>query len=314
MPVCMSNTPADLCTMHYRVAAVNGALYILRQPVRKLLLDASQQRCQGVETESGQVAQLLLRQAYMSMWVAWRRKCRMLCCMHTSQHLYCVHQPDSPVVVLPLSLQHLLAVTGLAVLRRQKLWSKETTTGQFLACLTAFLMQNQESRLACILCWQCVVTCQFVCMQVIRCAAFAASSHLLADLLQNQTAATDHTAQPTQHGQQQLQTRQEQKAQKRISRAICILDGPLQVCLTLYADACMLSCSDACHSVLWSALLLMSCCNVDCCSCPACFPVLCTFAYHLPVWHDDLACQRLGLLAYKLGLLACEHHHSVLIA
>lgn len=38
-----------------RVAAVNGALYILRQPVRKLLLDPDQQQCLGIETETGQV-------------------------------------------------------------------------------------------------------------------------------------------------------------------------------------------------------------------------------------------------------------------
>ena len=38
-----------------RVAAVNGALYILRQPLKMLLLDAGMQRCTGVETEQGQV-------------------------------------------------------------------------------------------------------------------------------------------------------------------------------------------------------------------------------------------------------------------
>ena len=44
------------------MAAVNGAVYVLRQPIDSLLLDPETKQCKGIQTGSGQVS-LLTSQA-----------------------------------------------------------------------------------------------------------------------------------------------------------------------------------------------------------------------------------------------------------
>ena len=39
-----------------RVAAVNGAVYVLRQPIHSLLLDPETKQCKGIQTDAGQVS------------------------------------------------------------------------------------------------------------------------------------------------------------------------------------------------------------------------------------------------------------------
>ena len=39
-----------------RVAAVKGAVYVLRQPIHSLLLDPETKQCKGIQTGSGQVS------------------------------------------------------------------------------------------------------------------------------------------------------------------------------------------------------------------------------------------------------------------
>ena len=39
-----------------RVAAVHGAVYVLRQPIHSLLLDPETRQCKGVQTNTGQVS------------------------------------------------------------------------------------------------------------------------------------------------------------------------------------------------------------------------------------------------------------------
>lgn len=39
----------------YRLAAVHGAIYVLRQPVSNLLLDPETHHCRGIQTSTGQV-------------------------------------------------------------------------------------------------------------------------------------------------------------------------------------------------------------------------------------------------------------------
>ena len=39
-----------------RVAAVNGAVYVLRQPIHSLLLDPETKQCKGIQTGAGQVS------------------------------------------------------------------------------------------------------------------------------------------------------------------------------------------------------------------------------------------------------------------
>lgn len=38
-----------------RAAAVNGAVYVLRQPIHSLLLDPITKQCKGIQTDAGQV-------------------------------------------------------------------------------------------------------------------------------------------------------------------------------------------------------------------------------------------------------------------
>ncbi|KAL3156780.1 hypothetical protein ABBQ38_001051 [Trebouxia sp. C0009 RCD-2024] len=46
---------AELPQAFCRVAAVNGAVYVLRQPIHSLLLDPETRQCRGIQTDTGQV-------------------------------------------------------------------------------------------------------------------------------------------------------------------------------------------------------------------------------------------------------------------
>ena len=111
-------------------------------------------------------------------------------------------------------------------------------------------------------------------MQVIKCSAFAASSHLLGSLIDRQDteAQKPHLQQGRQESPQQGKSEPQQAAKEpqhaaeRVSRAVCILDGSLQArCKAMLCSKHSMLCC-AVLNVLCHVVLNMLYCNDHCCA------------------------------------------------
>jgi len=204
---------------------VHGAVYVLRQPIESLLLDPETRHCRGIQTDTGQVNIL---PAWP--WTPDSTMCTSFCtCTAESPPVMsCCHGFASAHHSLLLMVMSRLCVIQDALLLQLVSWLYCSTVKMGAhsidtvpaATLVAVVEQSKQlgpcagsgAEKPCNIALVCVV-------QVVRCSALAASAATLHSLLKLSRSAFPGKQQPA-----------SSTPASRISRAICILDGPIQVC------------------------------------------------------------------------------------